>query len=134
MGYVRRSEPTPAQAPAPVKPARVSSVRRRPRPRRIGRQFGWGLTTAVLIVVALAGAIIGLGAVLVVNTLNTSAFGVCVKVGLYGSAPLVALFAAIYAVTIRRGRPFAIGALIGALLLAPVGVIVAGYVGTLSEI
>ncbi len=105
---------------------------RRTRPRRVGRQLVWGAVTAVLAVVILAGALIALGAVLVINTLNESALRLCVSIALYGAAPGVALLAAVTLLGVRRGRPFSAGALVGALLLVPVGFTVAGAVGTVG--
>ncbi len=105
---------------------------RRTRPRRVGRQLVWGAATAVVAVVTLAGALVALGAVLVIHTLNESALHLCVSIALYGAAPAVALLAAATLLGVRHGRPFSAAALVGALLLVPVGFAVAGVVGNVS--
>jgi len=60
---------------------------------RPGRRLCWGLLTALLLVPTLAGAIIAVGASLVVQTLSETGFRVCLALALYGVAPTITLAA-----------------------------------------
>ena len=105
------------------------AVRVPPGRQRSGRWFFGGLATALLLVPTLAGAIIALGASLVVQTLSETSFRVCLALALYGVAPTVALTAGTVATQVRRGRPFLAGVALGALVLVPAGVALASLIG-----
>lgn len=96
---------------------------------RWGRWFLGGLATALLVVPTLAGALIALGASLVVQTLSETSFRVCLALALYGVAPTVALTAGTVLAWARRGRAFSAGVALGALLLVPAGVALASLIG-----
>ncbi len=103
---------------------RVRRVRGRP-----GRRLCWGLLTALLLVPTLAGAIIAVGASLVVQTLSETGFRVCLALALYGVAPTITLTAVLVLARVQRGRPFLAGVALGAALLVPAGIALASLVG-----
>jgi len=103
---------------------RVRRVRGRP-----GRQLCWGLLTALLLVPTLAGAIIAVGASLVVQTLSETGFRVCLALALYGVAPTITLTAVLVLARAHRGQAFLAGVALGAALLVPAGIALASLVG-----
>ncbi len=96
---------------------------------RPGRRLGWGLLTALLLVPTLAGAIIAVGASLVVQTLSETGFRVCLALALYGVAPTITLAAVLVLARAQRGRAFLAGVALGAGLLVPAGIALASLVG-----
>lgn len=108
---------------------RLSSSPIAARRRRPGRQLCWGLATGLLLVPLLAGAVLVLGATLVLQTLNESSFRIALPLALYGVAPVLALVAAATAASYRRGRFFLIGVTLGALLTLPPGLALASALG-----
>jgi hypothetical protein len=95
---------------------------------RPGRRLGWGLLTALLLVPTLAGAIIAVGASLVVQTLSETGFRVRLALALYGVAPTITLVAVLVLARAQRGRAFLAGVALGAALLVPAGIALASLV------
>ena len=75
------------------------------------------------------GAIIALGASLVVQTLSETGFRVCLALALYGVAPTITLAAVLALARAQRGRAFLAGVALGAGLLVPAGIALASLVG-----
>jgi len=107
----------------------VGAVRVRRAGGRPGRRLCWGLLTALLLVPTLAGAIIAVGASLVVQALSETGFRVCLALALYGVAPTITLVAVFVLGRAQRGRPFLAGVALGAALLIPAGIALASLVG-----